>query len=178
MDPVLGVEMASTGEVGCIAEDFESAYLLAMESAKVFLPKKGLLVSAGPEHEKLKFLPWAKKLTGMGLPIYATEGTAKFLLDHGVNVIKVAWPGEPANDKNGQDPIELLRTKKVDFVLNIPKNLQRDELTRGSQIRQGATRFGCSIITNMEKMIAYAQAITRHPDFISEHVPRPLPEYK
>ena len=178
VDPVLGVEMASTGEVGCIAEDFESAYLLAMESAKVFLPKKGLLVSAGPEHEKLKFLPWAKKLTGMGLPIYATEGTAKFLLDHGVNVIKVAWPGEPANDKNGQDPIELLRTKKVDFVLNIPKNLQRDELTRGSQIRQGATRFGCSIITNMEKMIAYAQAITRHPDFISEHVPRPLPEYK
>ncbi len=76
----------------------------------------------------------------MGLTIYATDGTAKFLLEHGVKAIKVAW--------------------------------------RGSQIRQGATRFGCSIITNMEKMVAYAQAITRHPDFIKDHVPRPLPQYK
>jgi carbamoyl-phosphate synthase large subunit len=178
VDPVLGVEMASTGEVGCIAEDFESAYLLAMEASKVFLPKKGLLVSAGPEHEKLKFLPWAKKLSDLGLALYATEGTAKFLLDHGVQVTKVAWPGQLANELNGLDPIELLRTKKVDFVLNIPKDLQRDELTRGSQMRQAATRFGCSIVTNMEKMIAYAQAITRHPDFVRAHAPRPLPDYR
>ena len=174
VDPVLGVEMASTGEVGCIAEDFESAYLLAMESSKVFLPKKGLLISAGSEQEKLKFLPWAEKLAAMGLALYATDGTAKFLEAHGVKATKVAWPGET----DGLDPVELIRSKKVDFVLNVPKNLQRDELTRGSQMRQVATRFGCAIVTNMEKMVAYAQAMTFHPDFAKVHTPRELPQYK
>ena len=174
VDPVLGVEMASTGEVGCIAEDFESAYLLAMESSKVFLPKKGLLISAGSEQEKLKFLPWAEKLAAMGLALYATDGTAKFLEAHGVKATKVAWPGET----DGLDPVELIRSKKVDFVLNVPKNLQRDELTRGSQMRMVATRFGCAIVTNMEKMVAYAQAMTFHPDFAKEHKPRELPQYR
>ena len=174
VDPILGVEMASTGEVGCIGEDFEAAYLLAMESAKVFSPKKGILLSAGPEHEKLKFLPWAKKFVEMGIPIYATEGTSGFLSGHGVPVTKVAWPGETS----GIDPIELIREKKVDFVVNIPKNLQRQELTRGGQIRLAATRFGCSLVTNMEKMIAYAQALDFHRDFSKSHQLRALPGYK
>lgn len=174
VDPVLGVEMASTGEVGCIAEDFESAYLLAMESSKVFLPKKGILVSAGPEFEKLKFVPWAKKLSELGLQIYATDGTAKFLNSHGVSAVTVAWPGET----QGIDPVELIRSKKVDLVVNIPKNLQRDELTRGGQIRQAATRFGCAVVTNMEKMIAFAQAMSFHPHFAKEHKPKPLPGYR
>jgi carbamoyl-phosphate synthase large subunit len=176
VDPVLGVEMSSTGEVGCIAEDFESAYMLAMESSKVFRPKKGILVSAGPEHEKMKFLPWAKKLTELGLKLYATDGTAKFLTDHAVPVTEVAWPGEAR--KGFEDPVELIRRKDVDLVVNIPKNLQRDELTRGSTIRQAATSFGCSIVTNMEKMIAYATAMTFYPDFSKTHTPVVLPEYK
>ena len=87
---------------------------------------------------------------------------------------KVAWPGET----DGLDPVELIRSKKVDFVLNVPKNLQRDELTRGSQMRMVATRFGCAIVTNMEKMVAYAQAMTFHPDFAKEHKPRELPQYR
>ncbi|MEI6834012.1 MAG: carbamoyl-phosphate synthase (glutamine-hydrolyzing) large subunit [bacterium] len=176
VDPVLGVEMSSTGEVGCIAEDFESAYMLAMESSKVFRPKKGILVSAGPEHEKMKFLPWAKKLTDLGLKLYATDGTAKFLTDHAVPVTEVAWPGETR--KGFEDPVELIRRKDVDLVVNIPKNLQRDELTRGSTIRQAATSFGCSIVTNMEKMIAYATAMTYYPEFSKTHKPVVLPEYK
>jgi carbamoyl-phosphate synthase large subunit len=176
VDPVLGVEMSSTGEVGCIAEDFESAYMLAMESSKVFRPKKGILVSAGPEHEKMKFLPWAKKLTELGLKLYATDGTAKFLTDHAVPVTEVAWPGETR--KGFEDPVELIRRKDVDLVVNIPKNLQRDELTRGSTIRQAATSFGCSIVTNMEKMIAYATAMTYYPEFSKTHKPVVLPEYK
>jgi carbamoyl-phosphate synthase large subunit len=176
VDPVLGVEMSSTGEVGCIAEDFESAYMLAMESSKVFRPKKGILVSAGPEHEKMKFLPWAKKLTDLGLKLYATDGTAKFLTDHAVPVTEVAWPGETR--KGFEDPVELIRRKDVDLVVNIPKNLQRDELTRGSTIRQAATSFGCSIVTNMEKMIAYAAAMTYYPEFSKTHKPVVLPEYK
>jgi carbamoyl-phosphate synthase large subunit len=166
--------MASTGEVGCIAEDFESAYMLAMESSKVYRPKKGILISAGPESEKLKFLPWARKLAEAGLSLYATEGTAKFLTEHGVVAKAVAWPGE----SSGIDPIELIRTKSVDLVLNIPKNLQRDELTRGAMMRQAATRFGCPVLTNMEKMIAYAQAMTYYPDFASNHKPKALPSYR
>jgi carbamoyl-phosphate synthase large subunit len=176
VDPVLGVEMSSTGEVGCIAEDFESAYMLAMESSKVFRPKKGILVSAGPEHEKMKFLPWAKKLTDLGLKLYATDGTAKFLTDHAVPVTEVAWPGEAR--QGFEDPVELIRRKDVDLVVNIPKNMQRDELTRGSTIRQAATSFGCSIVTNMEKMIAYATAMTYYPEFSKTHKPVVLPEYK
>ena len=176
VDPVLGVEMASTGEVGCIAEDFESAYLLAMEASRIYPPKKGILVSAGSEAEKIKFLPWAQKLAKMGLRIYATGGTARFLGDHGVTSTKVAWPGE---DLPGcPDALELIRSKEIDFVLNIPKNLQRDELTHGSEIRQAATRFGCSIITNMEKMIAYVQSLDFHPDFATRHRPRFLPRYR
>ena len=176
VDPVLGVEMSSTGEVGCIAEDFESAYMLAMESSKVFRPKKGILVSAGPEHEKMKFLPWAKKLTELGLKLYATDGTAKFLTDHAVPVTEVAWPGEAR--QGFEDPVELIRRKDVDLVVNIPKNMQRDELTRGSTIRQAATSFGCSIVTNMEKMIAYATAMAFYPEFSKTHKPVVLPEYK
>jgi carbamoyl-phosphate synthase large subunit len=174
VDPLLGVEMASTGEVGCIAEDFESAYMLAMEASKISRPKNGILISAGPESEKIKFLPWAKKLSDMGLNIYATAGTAKFLTDHGVDAKAVAWPDENA----GVDPIELIRTKAVDFVLNIPKNLQREELTRGAKIRQAATRFGCPVVTNMEKMIAFVQAITFYPDFALTHRPKALPAYR
>jgi carbamoyl-phosphate synthase large subunit len=176
VDPVLGVEMASTGEVGCVAEDFESAYMLAMESSKVFLPKKAMLVSAGSEAEKLKFLPWAKKLGELGIRLYATEGTAKFLNYHGVKAEAVAWPGE---SRPGLcDALELIRSKEVDFVLNVPKNLRTDELTRGGQIRQAATRFGCSLVTNMEKMIAYAQAMSFYPDFARHHRPKPLPGYR
>jgi carbamoyl-phosphate synthase large subunit len=91
-----------------------------------------------------------------------------------VKATKVAWPGET----DGLDPVELIRSKKVDFVLNVPKNLQRDELTRGSQMRMVATRFGCAIVTNMEKMVAYAQAMTFHPDFAKVHTPRELPQYR
>ena len=174
VDPVLGVEMASTGEVGCIGPDFESAYLLAMESSKVFKPRKGILVSTGPEPEKLKFLPWAKKLVELNIPLYATEGTAKYFAEHGIPSTKVAWPGQ----SNGLDPVELLRTKKIDFVLNIPKNLKSEELTHGSQVRQAATRFGCSLVTNMEKMIAYVQALDYHREFIKDHRPIALPQYK
>ncbi|MCX6126845.1 MAG: carbamoyl-phosphate synthase (glutamine-hydrolyzing) large subunit [Proteobacteria bacterium] len=174
VDPVLGVEMASTGEVGCIGRDFESAYLLAMEASKIFPPKTGVLVSTGPETEKYKFLPWAKVLVTLGIPLFATEGTAKYLRAHEVPCQEVAWPGEDG----GLDAVELIRTKKVDFVLNIPKNLQSTELTHGSTIRQAATQFGCSVVTNMEKMIAYVQALEYHKNFHKTHDLLVLPQYR
>jgi carbamoyl-phosphate synthase large subunit len=172
-DPVLGVEMASTGEVGCIGRNFEEALLLSLEAAKCRRPQKGVLVSAGSEAEKIKFLEAAAIFEKLKIPVYATEGTAKFLLSHGLKVSTLAWPGEGENDV-----IHAIKTGLVDFVINIPKNLQRRELSNGAQIRQAATRFGCSLLTNMELTTAYAVALMRYPDFVKEHDVMPLPLYR
>jgi carbamoyl-phosphate synthase large subunit len=177
VDPLLGVEMASTGEVGCIGKDFEEAYLLAMESSKIYAPQKGILISAGTELEKIKFLPSARILEKQNIPLYATEGTAKFLTEHGLKVTCVDWPqipNHPSPPKYGLDPVELIRTKAVDFVLNIPKNTQSEELTHGRMIRQAATRFGCSLITNMEKMNAYVQSLDSYHGTLGNRAPRKL----
>jgi carbamoyl-phosphate synthase large subunit len=172
VDPILGVEMASTGEVGCIAPNFDEALLLALESARCPRPKKGVLVSAGPEHEKLKFLGTAKTFIAMGLPIYATAGTALYLRERGFPVKSLAWPGE------GQDDvIQCIRSGLVDLVINIPKNMERQELTYGSQIRKAAISFGCTLLTNIEKAIAFSQALQRYPDFVKSHQVQPLPRF-
>ncbi len=154
VDPILGVEMASTGEVGCIGQNFEEALLLALESTHIVGPKKGLLVSAGPEAAKLKFVPVAKSLQKNNVPIYATPGTAAFFEEHGVAVVSVGWPDEP-----GLNVMELIRSGKVDFVINIPKNSKRRELTAGMQIRQTAINYGCSLMTNMEKVLSFFSAL-------------------
>src|SRR5690606_20075721 len=138
-DPVLGGEMASTGEVGCIGNNLEAALQLALEAAKCYRPKKGVLVSAGPEAEKVKFLTAAKVFAELGLTVYGTKGTAEFLKRHGFDCIPLAWPGEGPNDC-----IKAVREGLVDLVINIPKNLQPVELSHGAMIRQAATRFGCS----------------------------------
>jgi carbamoyl-phosphate synthase large subunit len=172
-DPVLGVEMASTGEVGCIGPTFEEALLLSLEAAKCRRPKKGVLVSAGPEHEKLKFLECAKFFRDINLPIFATAGTAKFLELHGIEVRKLDWPGE-----SERDVMSAIKSGLVDLVINVPKNIQRQELSYGSQIRQAAARFGCSLITNMELAVAFATALARLPDFVKTHEVVALPNYK
>lgn len=172
-DPVLGVEMVSTGEVGCIGRDFHEALLLSLEAAKCRRPAKGVLVSAGPEHEKMKFLDCAAYFARMALPIYATEGTATFLEQHGIKATRLAWPGEGADDVLG-----AIREGKVDLVINIPKNLQRREMSHGARIRQVAVQFGCSLITNMETTEAFAQALARYPGFVETHEVMPLPPYR
>ncbi|MDQ3232857.1 MAG: carbamoyl-phosphate synthase (glutamine-hydrolyzing) large subunit, partial [Pseudobdellovibrionaceae bacterium] len=172
-DPILGVEMASTGEVGCIGENVDHALLLAMEASGVYRPEKGVLVSSGSEKEKLRFLPAAKALVGLGIPLFATKGTAKYLQDHGFPVTPLDWPGEGPNDV-----IQAIKDGKVDFVINIPKNSQRGELTRGSLTRQAAVKFGCSLLTNMEIVTAYVQALDRCPDFLTNHEVLPLPSYR
>lgn len=172
-DPVLGVEMASTGEVGCIGRNFDEALLLALEAAKCRRPQKGVLVSAGPEHEKHKFLESAEFFQKLGLPLYATEGTAKFLSDHGIKAERLAWPGE-----SDHDAIHAIKNGLVDLVINVPKNLRQDELSNGSKIRQAAVQCGCSLITNMEATTAFAQALARYPDFVQVHGVEPLPGYR
>jgi len=172
-DPVLGVEMASTGEVGCIGNSLEEALYLALEASKCFRPKKGILVSAGSEAEKVKFLSAAKIFTELGIPLYGTDGTAAFLKRHGFDCITLAWPGQAPNDC-----IKAIKEGLVDMVINIPKNLNRDELSNGSIIRQAATAFGCGLITNMEKTVAFATAMGDYPDFMETHEVIPLPNYK
>jgi carbamoyl-phosphate synthase large subunit len=172
-DPVLGVEMASTGEVGCIGENVDHALLLAMEASGVYRPEKGVLVSSGSEKEKLRFLPAAKILVELGIPLFATKGTAKYLQDHGFPVTALDWPGEGPNDV-----IQAIKDGKVDFVINIPKNSQRGELTRGSLTRQAAVKFGCSLLTNMEIVTAYIQALDRCPEFLARHEVLSLPSYR
>ncbi|NRA68712.1 MAG: carbamoyl-phosphate synthase (glutamine-hydrolyzing) large subunit [Pseudobacteriovorax sp.] len=167
-DPVLGVEMASTGEVGCIGETFDAALLLALEASGVRIPKKGILVSSGTEKQKLAFLPAAKLFSDMGIPLFATPGTASYLTDHGFEVTSLAWPSEAEN--NGEtDVVEAIKQGLVDFVINIPKNTKRTELTNGSKVRQAAARYGCSLLTNMEKVTAFSKAISNLPDFVNRH---------
>lgn len=172
-DPILGVEMASTGEVGCMGHNFEEALLLALQATGTGRPTKGVLVSSGTEKDKLSFLKSAKILQKMGLPIYATEGTAAYLNEHGIPATALAWP-----DEGGSDVIGAIKEGLVDLVINIPKSSRRVELTRGSQIRQAAVRFGCALLTNMEKVNAFIHALDKCPDFVKNHELLKLPPYQ
>jgi carbamoyl-phosphate synthase large subunit len=171
-DPVLGVEMSSTGEVGCIGRNFDEALLLALEASHVKAPRRGLLVSAGPEAEKLRFLSAAAWLKSRGIPVYATEGTARFLRAHGVEAASLAWPGQGKNDV-----LAAIRDGLVDFVINVPKSLQTRELVWGRQIRQMAIRFGCSLLTDMEKARDYFQALERAEENLAKAPLLTVPPY-
>ncbi len=173
VDPILGVEMASTGEVGCIGESFDAALLLALEASGVHPPKKGVLVSSGSEETKLRFLPAARIFERLGIPLFATKGTAQYLKEHNIKVTALDWPGE-----GDHDVLQVIKGGLVDFVINIPKSSQRKELTNGSKIRQAAVRYGCSLLTNMENVTALSQALDRSPDFIHSHELLSLPPYR
>jgi carbamoyl-phosphate synthase large subunit len=171
-DPVLGVEMASTGEVGCIGANLDEALLLALEAARCRPPTKGVLVSAGPESSKLRFLEVASYFRAMSLPLFATEGTARFLEAHGVPVTRLAWPEEGEGDV-----LDVIRRGEVDLVINVPKNLKRQELSYGAKIRRAAIQNGCSLMTDMELASAFVTALSRLPDFAKTHAPVALRPY-
>ncbi|MBQ46335.1 MAG: carbamoyl phosphate synthase large subunit [Zetaproteobacteria bacterium] len=172
-DPVLGVEMASTGEVGCIGENIDQALLLALEASGVTPPTKGVLVSSGPEKQKFAFLKSAKILKALKIPMYATKGTAAYLQEHGFEATEVSWPEE-----GELDVLKLVKEGLVDFIINIPKNARSKELTRGYKTRQAAIQFNCSIMTNMEKVTAFIQAMTHCPNFVKNHELQALPPYR
>ncbi|MBC61647.1 MAG: carbamoyl phosphate synthase large subunit [Zetaproteobacteria bacterium] len=171
-DPVVGVEMASTGEVGCIAESFEGAMLLAMEASRVKLPEKGILISAGDEKSKIKFLDIIDDILAFHVPIYATKGTSLFLEERGVKTISLPWPGEG----NG-NVIDYIKNGGIDFVINIPKSSDLKELTRGSQIRKTSVEFGCSLITNVEKAVACIKSFSQKGPFRLNHKIKNLPGF-
>jgi carbamoyl-phosphate synthase large subunit len=156
-DPVLGVEMASTGEVGCIGEDFYEAVLKAMLSVGYTIPGKNILMSTGPSKSKIELLAASRLLIEKGYQLYGTRGTQKFYADHGIPCSMLHWPDE--NKK--PNTLEFLREKKIDLVVNIPKDLSKDELNNDYQIRRTAIDFNIPLITNARLANAFIQAFCR-----------------
>lgn len=150
-DPVTGVEMGSTGEVGCLGNNFNQAMLLSMEATQTKKPKKGILLSSGRERDKLKFMEVVDSLYKLNVPIYATTGTAKYLKEKGYNVNVVHWNDSPR-------AVDIIRDGKVDFVINIHKNFDLTDRKDNAEIRKTAIKCGCSILTNIEKVMAYLKA--------------------
>ena len=156
-DPILGVDMSSTGEVGCLGHDYYDAVLKAMLSVGHRIPKKDVLISSGPIRSKIELLNSARMLVEKGFGIYASHGTAKFLQEHDVPVTAVGWPDE----KGITTAVDLIREGKVDLVINIPKNLSKSELNNDYTIRRSAIDANIPLITNARLASAYIYAVCK-----------------
>ncbi len=172
-DPVLGVDMSSTGEVGCLGRDFDEALLNAMLSVGNHVPQGGVLVSSGDVRGKVDMLDACRRLAEHGYKIYATEGTAQFLNNNGVEAVAAGWPDE--KDK-GENVLDLISSHKVDLVVNIPKNHSRRELTNGYRIRRWAIDHNIPLITNARLAGAYIKAFLNRP--VETIAITPWSEYK
>jgi carbamoyl-phosphate synthase large subunit len=151
-DPVLGVDMASTGEVGCIGDDTNEAILKAMLSVGYRIPEKNILLSTGDPKQKADMLPAARMLAAKGYNLFATGGSHRYLADNNVPVSLVHWPSE--GDKEPQ-ALKMIQDKKIDLVINIPKNLTQVELENGYKIRRAAVDFNVPLITNTRLATAF-----------------------
>lgn len=144
-DPVLGVEMASTGEVGCLGESYSEAILKAMISVGYRIPEKNILLSTGDTRSKVEMLNPARLLVKKGYNLYATKGSAKFLQEHDIPVTVLGWPDQQDGTPN---TVDYIKEKKIDLVVNIPKNHTKDELDNDYTIRRSAIDFNIPLITN------------------------------
>ena len=154
-DPVLGVDMASTGEVGCIGSDTSCAILKAMLSVGYRIPEKNILLSTGTPKQKVDMLSAARMLQKKGYKIFATGGSSNFLTENGVENTRVYWPSEPENHPQALD---MLHNKEIDMVVNIPKNLTAGELDNGYKIRRAAIDLNVPLITNARLASAFINA--------------------
>ena len=157
-DPVLGVDMSSTGEVGCMGDTYEEALLNSMIATGYKIPSKdkGIMISSGETKEKVAMLDAARALVKSGYTIYASEGTAKFLNDNGAPATAVAWPDEEKSDK--PNVMQMIADHKFDLVVNIPKNHTKRELTNGYRIRRAAIDHNTPLITNARLASAFIEA--------------------
>ena len=153
-DPVLGVDMSSTGEVGCLGDDFNEALLNAMIATGYNIPGKNILVSSGGLKGKVDLLEPIKQLAKSGYSIFATEGTAKFLGENGVNATVVSWPDEDGDNK----VMDMIADHKFDLIINVPKNQTKRELTNGYRIRRGAIDHNIPLMTNVRLAKAFIEA--------------------
>ena len=154
-DPVLGVDMASTGEVGCIGEDVPSAILASMLSVGYRIPERTVLLSTGTPQQKASMLESARLLHKHGYRLYATGGTSRYLSDNGIPNTMVHWPSDA-----GQDPqaLDLLHRREIDMVINIPKDLTPRELSNGYKIRRAAIDLNIPLLTNARLASAFIAA--------------------
>lgn len=157
-DPVLGVDMSSTGEVGCMGDTFEEALLNSLIATGYKIPskEKGIMISSGGTKEKASMLDAAQALVKNGYTVYASEGTAKFLNDNHVKAIAVAWPDE--DHKDMPNIMEMIADHKFDLIVNIPKNHTKRELTNGYRIRRGAIDHNIPLMTNARLASAFIEA--------------------
>ena len=160
-DPVLGVDMHSTGEVGCIGDDFNEALLNSMLSVGYEVPKKNILISSGNALQKADLLNACQLLHQKGYTLYATEGSAKYLNENGVPAERVIWPTEAQNPELAgkyKAAMDMLANKEIDLVVNVPKNFTNRELTNGYHVRRAAIDYNIPLITNARLATAFIRA--------------------
>ncbi|MDE6482688.1 MAG: carbamoyl-phosphate synthase (glutamine-hydrolyzing) large subunit [Rikenellaceae bacterium] len=157
-DPVLGVEMASTGEVACLGEDYYEAILKSMLSVGYKIPRKTILLSTGDSRSKVEMIKPAQLLQEKGYTIYATRGTALFLQEHGIRAQILGWPDQRDGNPN---TLDYIKEGKIELVVNIPKNLSKDELNNDYTIRRSAIDFNVPLITNARLGAAFITAFCR-----------------
>ena len=155
-DPVLGVDMSSTGEVGCLGDDTDCAILKSMLSVGLRIPEKTILVSSGDAHQKASLLEPCRKLAEKGYQLYATGGSYRYLVENGVSCTQVFWPSEQQQPQ----ALDMIRNKEIDMVVNIPKNLTSTELSNGYKIRRAAIDFNIPLLTNDRLASAFIHAFT------------------
>ena len=153
-DPVLGVDMASTGEVGCLGDDVSEAVLTSMLAVGQRVPEKNILLSTGTPKQKVAMLDAAKMLAAKGYNLFATGGTHRFLAENGITSTKVYWPSE----KGEPQALKMLHEKQIDMVVNIPRDLSAGELDNGYKIRRAAIDLNIPLITNARLASAFIQA--------------------
>ena len=155
-DPTTGVEMSSTGEVACLGNDFDEAFLKALISVGYRFPIKSLLISSGPVESKTELMETTKLFRKLGVKIYATQGTAKFMKANGMDVETLLWP------LKGSEPnaVTYLKAGKIDLVINLPKSFQEEELTNDYMIRRTAVDYKIPLITNRQIAMRLAEALS------------------
>ncbi len=156
-DPVLSVEMTSTGEVACLGDSFEEAFLKAILSVGYRFPEKNILLSTGPFESKALFLPQAKRLKDLGFTLYATRGTADFMRYHGIDSHLLYWPLE----KKEPNILTYIEERRLDLIINIPKSIEEEELTNDYIVRRKAVDFGIPLITNLQFAERFIDAISK-----------------
>lgn len=157
-DPVLGVDMASTGEVGCIGEDYYEAILKSMLSVGYSIPKKNILLSTGPARSKIELLNSARLLIEKGYNLFATKGTSQFLADNNIDSTILYWP----DSKKQPNTLNYIKEHKIDLIINIPKNLSQDELYNDYHIRRAAVDHNIPLITNARLASAFIIAFCKY----------------
>jgi carbamoyl-phosphate synthase large subunit len=159
-DPILGVEMTSTGEVACLGDDFNEAFLKSIISTGFKLPKKSVLLSTGTIKDKTEFLEETRKMHNMGMKLYATKGTADFLCANGIQTDVLLWPLE----KSEPNILTYLNEGKIDLVINIPKNEEKYELDNDYIIRRKAIDMNINLITNIQVAKRLVKALRRYSE--------------